>query len=76
MASAEIRPLASLTQYEMIIYWREEDQPFIAEAPELDDCNSFQEAVKNAEQVITEWIETAEELGRFISEPKKELLYA
>ncbi len=69
-----------MTKYEMIIYWSEEDQLFIAEVPELAGCiadgSSYQEAVKNAEQVVTEWIETAVELGRFIPEPKGRLLYA
>ena len=69
-----------MTKYEMIIYWSEEDQVFIAEVPELAGCmadgNSYQEAVKNAEQVIAEWIETAKELGRYVPEPKGRLLYA
>ncbi|WP_020562698.1 type II toxin-antitoxin system HicB family antitoxin [Methylosarcina fibrata] len=69
-----------MTKYEMIIYWSEEDQAYIAEVPELAGCmadgNSYQEAVRNAEQVIAEWIETAVELGRPIPEPKGRLLYA
>jgi len=69
-----------MTKYEMIIYWSEEDQLFIAEVPELEGCmtdgSSYQEAVKNAERIIAEWIETAVELDRFIPEPKGRLLYA
>jgi len=69
-----------MTKYEMIIYWSEEDQAYIAEVPELAGCmadgSSYQEAVKNAERVIAEWIETAAELGRYIPEPKGRLLYA
>lgn len=69
-----------MTKYEMIIYWSEEDQAYIAEVPELAGCmadgDSYQEAVKNAEQVIAEWIETAVELGRYVPEPKGRLLYA
>jgi len=69
-----------MTKYEMIIYWSEEDQSYIAEVPELAGCmtdgSSYQEAVNNAEQVIAEWIETAVELGRYIPEPKGRLLYA
>ncbi len=69
-----------MTKYEMIIYWSEEDQLFIAEVPELAGCmadgGSYQEAVKNAERIIAEWIETAVELGRYIPEPKGRLLYA
>lgn len=69
-----------MNKYEMIIYWSEEDQAYIAEVPELAGCmadgRSYQEAVKNAEQVIAEWIETALELGREIPQPKGRLLYA
>ena len=66
-------------KYKMIIYWREEDQAYIAEVPELAGCmadgSSYQEAVNNAERAIVEWIEAAVELGRYIPEPKGRLLY-
>jgi predicted RNase H-like HicB family nuclease len=69
-----------MTKYEMIIYWGEEDQSYIAEVPELAGCmadgSSYQEAGSNAERVITEWIETAVELGRYVPEQKGRLLYA
>lgn len=69
-----------MTKYEMIIYWSEEDQFYIAEVPELEGCmadgNSYQEAVSNAERVIAEWIETGIELERYVPEPKGRLLYA
>lgn len=55
----------------MVIYWSEEERAFIVEVPELPGCMadgaSYQEAVANAERVITEWVETAKELGRPIS---------
>ncbi len=64
----------------MIIYWSDEDHSFIVEVPELPGCMSdgqtYEEAVKNAEQVIKEWIETAKELGRSIPQPKGRLMYA
>jgi predicted RNase H-like HicB family nuclease len=67
-------------KYELIIYWREEDQAFIAEVPELPGCmadgKTYQEAVANAQVVINEWIETAQELGRPVPEPKGRLAYA
>ncbi len=68
-----------MTKYEMIIYWSEEDQSYIAEVPELAGCmadgSSYQEAVRNTERVIAEWIDTAVELGRYVPEPKGRLLY-
>jgi predicted RNase H-like HicB family nuclease len=67
-------------RYEMIIYWSEEDRAFIAEVPELPGCmadgSTYQEAVSNAEMIINEWIETAEELGKPIPQPKGRLMYA
>lgn len=67
-------------QYEMIIYWSEDDGAFIVEVPELPGCmadgNTYQEAVANAELIIQEWIEVAKELGRPIPKPKGRLVYA
>ncbi|QQE67157.1 HicB family protein [Leptolyngbya sp. BL0902] len=67
-------------KYELIIYWSEEDQSFIVEVPELSGCaadgETYQAAVANAEVVIQEWIEIAQELGRPIPTPKGRLLFA
>jgi len=69
-----------MIRYEVIIYWSEEDQAFVVEVPELPGCmadgETYQEALANAEVVIQEWIETAQELGRPIPEPKGRLVYA
>ena len=67
-------------KYEVIIYWSEPDKSFIAEVPELAGCQSDgqtpADALHNAEHVIKEWIETANELGRPIPVPKGRLRYA
>jgi predicted RNase H-like HicB family nuclease len=69
-----------MTKYEIILYWSEEDQAFIAEVPELPDCaadgSTRQEALENVEMVIAEWLETALQLGRPVPEPKGRLLFA
>ena len=69
-----------MPKYEIIIYWSQEDQAFIAEVPELPGCaadgKTRQEALLNAEVVIQEWIETAKELGRPIPTPKGRLVFA
>jgi predicted RNase H-like HicB family nuclease len=69
-----------MTKYEIILYWSDDDQAFIAEVPELAGCaadgETRQEALANAEIVIAEWLETARELGRPIPEPKGRLLFA
>ncbi|HEY9605118.1 MAG TPA: type II toxin-antitoxin system HicB family antitoxin [Allocoleopsis sp.] len=69
-----------ILRYEIILYWSEEDQAFIAEVPELPGCaadgETYQEALQNIEVIMQEWIETAEELGRPIPEPKGRLMFA
>ena len=69
-----------MSKYEVIIYWSEDDEAYVAEAPELAGCMAdgatYQEALANAEVVIQEWLETARELGRAIPEPKGRLIYA
>ena len=68
------------SKYELIIYWSEEDQAFIAEAPELAGCAAdgatYSEALANIQVVINEWIETAKDLGRPVPEPRGRLIYA
>lgn len=69
-----------MLRYEIILYWSEEDQAFIAEVPELPGCaadgSTYQEALQNVEVVMQEWIETAKELGRLIPEPLGRLMFA
>lgn len=69
-----------MNKYEIIIYWSQEDQSFIAEVPELSGCmadgKTYQEALANAEIVIDEWIDVATELKRPIPQPKGKLMYA
>lgn len=69
-----------MPKYEIILYWSTEDNAYIAEVPELAGCMAdgptAAEALRNAEQIIKEWIETALELGRDIPEPKGRLKYA
>ncbi len=69
-----------MSKFELIIYWSEDDQAFIAEVPELPGCAadgaSYQEALASVEVIIQEWIETARDLGRPIPEPKGRLAFA
>jgi len=69
-----------MPKYELIIYWSQEDDAFIAEIPELPGCaadgKTYREALANVEIVIREWIETAKELRRPIPAPKGRLVFA
>ena len=67
-------------KYEVIVYWSEEDDSYVAEVPELPGCISngvtYVDALRNIETIISEWIETAQSLGREIPQPKGRLAYA
>lgn len=69
-----------MNKYEIVIYWSDADDSFIAEVPELAGCMADgatrQEALSNAEIVVLEWLETAQELGRIIPEPQGKLAFA
>ena len=65
-------------KHEIILYWSNEDQAFIAEAPELpgrmahgDDQEA---ALRNIKDAMQFWIERARELGRSVPQPKGERL--
>ena len=63
-----------MPKYEIIIFWSEEDQVFVAEVPELPGCiahgDTHESALYNAKEAIQLWIETALEFGDPIPEPK------
>ncbi|CAN5810895.1 type II toxin-antitoxin system HicB family antitoxin [soil metagenome] len=67
-------------RYEIILYWSEPDQAFVAEVPELAGCAAdgptYGAALAQAETVIQPWNETARELGRESPTPRGRLLYA
>ena len=69
-----------MSKYEMIIYWSKDDDAFVVEVPELPGCMAdgptYVDAVRAAESVIQEWIETANDLGRPVPEPRGRLMYA
>ncbi len=65
-------------QYEIIIYWSTEDGVFVAEVPELAGClahgDTQQAALRNVNQAMDLWLDTAREFGDPIPEPKGERL--
>ncbi len=70
-----------MQKYEILIYWSNEDQVFLAEAPELPGCSAHGEteelALENVKEAIRLWIDTAREFGDPIPEPKgRRLMYA
>ncbi len=63
-----------MIKYEVIIDWSEEDEAFVAEAPELPGCAAHGDtqeiALGNAQDAIRLWIDTAKEFGDPIPEPQ------
>jgi predicted RNase H-like HicB family nuclease len=61
-------------KYDALIQWSDEDQAFIAYAPDLPGCAADGptdlDALRNLRVVIQEWIDTARMLGRPIPHPK------
>jgi predicted RNase H-like HicB family nuclease len=70
-----------MQRYEIIIYWSDEDQVFVAEAPELPGCMAHgtteESALQNVKEAMQLWIDTARDFGDPIPEPKGcRLMYA
>ena len=70
-----------MQKYEIIIFWSEEDQAFVAEVPELPGCmahgDSHESALANIRSAVDLWVQTAEEFGDPIPEPKgRRLIFA
>jgi len=63
-----------MSKYEIIIYWSDEDNAFIAEVPELPGCaahgDNQEEALRNANEAIQLWVDTAREFGDAVPAPR------
>ena len=61
-------------KYEVIIYWSDEDDTFVAEVPELPGCSAHGDtqaaALQSVEQAIDLWIDTAREFGDPVPDPR------
>ena len=70
-----------MEKYEIIIYWSDEDNVFVADVPELPGCMAHggteESALSNVKDAIQLWIDTAKEFGDTIPESKgRRLMYA
>lgn len=70
-----------IEKYEVIIFWSEEDQSFVADIPELPGCLAHgatqEEALRQAKDAAELWLQTATEFGDEIPQPKgRRLLFA
>ena len=59
--------------YSMVIKWDPRDDIYIVDVPELPGCRThgktYEEAIKNALEVIELWIDDAKEAGEVIPPP-------
>ncbi len=62
-------------KYEVIIFWSDDDQAFVAEVPELAGCAAHgdtpETALREAQKAISLWIDTAREFGDAIRDTGK-----
>ncbi len=67
-------------KYEIVIYWDDDDKIFVAEVPELAGCSAHGktqiDAVKNVNEAVELWLETAREFGDEIPESRQHRLSA
>ena len=66
-------------RYAIDIFYSEEDEGYVAVAPELPECSAFgeteEEALKEIKKATNLWLETAKKEGKEIPKPiGKELL--
>ena len=63
-----------IAKYEIIIYWSDEDQAFVADVPELPGCmahgDTYESALANIRSAMDQWISTAKEFDDAIPTPK------
>ena len=63
-----------MQKYEIILYWSNEDKVIVAEVPELPGCMAHGDtqeiALRNINEAMELWIDTAKEFGDTIPEPK------
>ncbi|MFN8617610.1 MAG: type II toxin-antitoxin system HicB family antitoxin [Dehalococcoidia bacterium] len=65
-------------KYEIVIYWSDEDECFLAEVPDLPGCMADgatqEEALAMAKEVIPIWLKAWEDLGREAPAPRQHVL--
>ena len=69
------------SKYEIIIYWSDEDNVYVAETPELHGCmahgETYEAALENIKSAMELWVETDREFNDPVPEPKgRRLVFA
>ncbi len=68
------------SRFEIVIYWSDDDNCFLAEVPELPGCishgDTYEDALANAMVAMGHWLDVARELGRPIPAPRGRVAHA
>ncbi len=63
-----------MDHFEIIIFWSDEDQAFIADVPELPGCmahgDTHEAALAEAKNAMNLWMETAQSAGRTVPQAR------
>ena len=70
-----------MRNYEITLWWSDEDRVFVAEVPELPGCmahgNTQEEALAHARDAIQLWVDIATRSGDPVPEPRRrQILHA
>ncbi len=70
-----------MDRFEIIIFWSNDDQTYVADVPELPGCmahgDTHEAALAAVKEAIALWLETAQATGRAIPQARGErLLFA
>ena len=64
----------SRPHYHINLFWSQDDDCWIADVPDLKPCSAHgdtpDEAIANIQNAVDLWLETAEDLGMPIPEPR------
>jgi predicted RNase H-like HicB family nuclease len=63
-----------MDRFEIIIFWSDEDQCFVADVPELPGCmahgDSHEAALAEVKLAMQLWLETAQSMGRSVPQAR------
>lgn len=66
--------MATKPKYLVEVFWSDEDEGYIAIAPDLPGCSAFgdtqEEAIREMQDAMFSWLEACVQMGRPLPEPR------